>query len=269
MKKLITHCMSGKTVVGFVMTLGVVACLLLVTSKSLAQRDSTGPQPDTEVQDTENLSFTDHIEQMAVFAEHVRWVGNTPPQPRVSEELHGILSGIVADPKSEWQPLLEAFIQRNSQSPWIPSLRANLAQYYRRTGSFSKAMSHWDLAWRDLERYERVGDMALKLVRSQVVAQWSRLLSSLGRVDALRALYAEVGQDPLGGARYFVLFERSLEAMDFMVTNPERSFRCGSLALVNVADALGIEGEGLLAIQTMDSPVEGFSIRELKLLQKI
>lgn len=264
MKRFVTYCMtSGRITLASITLLLLVSIGAFVGAKGLAQKQKAVSSENTIPQ--QELSYSDKIEQMAAFSEHVFYVGNIPPNEKESKQLYNLLASIIIEPKGGfWEPSLERFIKQNPNSPWVPSLRANLASYYYSKGSYSKALNHWERAWEVVKDFKNDPENKQeRLVRAQVVGDWSRLLCRLGRVETLKELCLKLEDDPLDGAKYYVLFQRSREATESMIERPERGFRCGSLALFNVATALGVEGEKLKEVMLMDSPHVGFSIDEL------
>src|SRR5207245_539190 len=83
---------------------------------------------------------------------------------------------------------IEDFISANPASAWTPSLRANIAYYYRLNGRYSLALKHWSACWSATKDFETGGG---KAIADFAFAHWTRLLASLGRIETLLPLLKE------------------------------------------------------------------------------
>src|SRR5262249_13012928 len=129
-------------------------------------------------------SANDLITQSKVFKEPLTWVGAKPPAEAESGALWEACR-LVPISKEPAVAGFEQFIREYPDSPWVPSLRANLAYYYRTIGRYTPALQHWQAAWEATRGFtsdpgKRVADFTL--------GNWSQLLASLGRVDELKTL---------------------------------------------------------------------------------
>jgi tetratricopeptide (TPR) repeat protein len=139
------------------------------------------------------------ISQRPAFQHPIIFVGEQTPALAESQELwfdltlmraHGVPTGLAA---------LENFVTNHLDSPWTPSLRNNLAHYYRQNGRYSLALEHWEAAWHATKNLpsgngKKVADFAF--------AHWTRLLASLGRRETMLALFQETGDRLLDAGRF-------------------------------------------------------------------
>ena len=85
-------------------------------------------------------------------------------------------------------PVLENFVATYPNSPWLPSLQANLGRYYEGHGLYAKALRQWEAAWAATHNEQSAPG---KQIADFTLVYWTRLLAGLGRVDALGALLQE------------------------------------------------------------------------------
>jgi hypothetical protein len=158
---------------------------------------------------------------------------------------------------------LEDYVIAFPDSPYTPGLRQAMGDLYRSRGRYGKALEHWRTAWVQTRGF---ADGAGKKIADRSLAMRSRLLASLGRLEELTALVAEVGDRRLDAGPLSVIWRESLEAASVMRVRPGISYRCGVLALNNVAEVLA--GGRLPSLMTVESPETGFSLAELGLLAR-
>jgi len=124
--------------------------------------------------------------------------------------------------------LLQSFVTERPASAWTPSLRANLAMLYYEEGQYSKALENWEHAWEQTKHYrsgpgKRIADSAL--------ANWTRLLVKLGRLDELQVIFAEAEGRRLDGGPLQQKFLRNREMYWMLRQSPSASYRCGWVVL--------------------------------------
>src|SRR5205085_7807823 len=132
--------------------------------------------------ETQDISSTEAVLRKPVFREGLVWTGSVEPPPAESARLLAIISNLS---QPTWTSEVETFLHDYPNSPWAASLHHAYASFCRRTGRTTKALTHWEGAWDLLksdtsERGKRVG--------GAVLASWTDLLSSLGRVQKLQEL---------------------------------------------------------------------------------
>ncbi|HEX7860797.1 MAG TPA: hypothetical protein VF773_10750 [Verrucomicrobiae bacterium] len=158
---------------------------------------------------------------------------------------------------------LEAYIERNSLSAWVPSLRVELGVKYRGRGQITRALSHWEGAWNATRHIE---DGVGKLIADQSLIYRARLLASLGRKEELGPLVQEHQYRPLADARLAQIWARTIEAYVVMHKAPGLAYRCGTFALHNASKAH--QGRHFTALWDTPSSTNGFSVGELSALSE-
>jgi hypothetical protein len=203
-------------------------------------------------------SVADQISSRPLFSSALKWVGQEPPADESSELLRAISffdtdrkAGLVA---------AETFLKEHPDSGWTPSLRVNLAEFYRSQGSYSRALHHWEVAW-DVTKLSK--DPATQRIAVRSIAGWTRLLASLGRKDELNLLFKELKdlQLPLGSLSTYI--EATQEGLIMMNASPSSSYRCGSFALGRVAAVLQLGTNVSRALYQTPSPDGGFRMSQL------
>jgi len=122
---------------------------------------------------------------------------------------------------------LTAFLDEHPGSPWRLSVMTDVGLLHRRRGHFSKALDTLQAAW-DLGRGFK-GKPAQAMANC-AGAELAELYSRLGRKEDLRVLLQELSsRDVRGSATEHVAGAR--EGLWMMDHRPNRSFRCGPLAL--------------------------------------
>jgi len=166
--------------------------------------------PKASAQPGGTTDLADQTTQTRIFPEPLVWVGEHAPETAESEALLAILGQLqreLADPipvkivttnagiitatykrAPIHYPVLEQFISQHPDSPWTPSLRANLAEWYREQGRYTLALEHWEKAWAATKGLSSNATG----VADFTIAHWTSLLASLGRVDTLREIFAEI-----------------------------------------------------------------------------
>jgi len=207
------------------------------------------------------LPVVERIMQAPVFENPLVYIGELPPDPNESQDLWSAIDVLRQYGPSTGIPALELFIQSYSNSVWTPSLRNDLGFYYRNKGRYSLALEHWEAAW---ETTRLADSGSAKAVADFALAHYTRLLASLGRVETLQDIFTETRERALDGGPLQQVFNGTREAFRTMAYHPEIAYRCGSLALNNVAKVLQPGNLNLAAISRVGSPATGFSLRALK-----
>ena len=102
-----------------------------------------------------------------------------------------------------------------------------------------------------------------KRVADFTLAHWTRLLASLGRRETLAGLFAETYDRVLDGGPLQEIFFATQEGYKTMVSDPGISYRCGSLAVLNVGRSLGKPEVDLRVVIEARSSENGFSVGDL------
>ena len=186
------------------------------------------------------------------------WVGNQPPDEAESLALWIVLDNWRANGYQAGADDIESFIEAYPNSAWTPSLHANLGRVYLDRGRMSLALEHWEAAWLATRPYP---DGSGKLVADYTLANWTRLLASLGRYETLAVIYQETEGRALDSA-VAQKWLRTKEAFHDMGRHPWHSYKCGIYALHNVAQALNLSYDAP-ALGSVQSPASGISVQAL------
>jgi hypothetical protein len=181
------------------------------------------------------------------FFEHpLQAVGDSPLASQEAAALALAIQSTAGQELHETASLLEAFTQENPSSVWTPSLRANLGRYYWREGAYTKALAHLEAAW---EAAKSTGSQG-KPVADYALANWTRLLVDLGRLDELDAIFSETAGRTLDAGPLQQRFLRSQEMYRIIKHTPSSSYRCGWLVLGQLSAA--VRGQGPKATNEKD-----------------
>lgn len=175
------------------------------------------------------------------------------------EEMYKLLRDKSVPPTVLFEEI-ENFLVRYPDSSLGASLHSHLGIQNRRAGRYSAALRHWEIAW---QKVRRGGSPEAIAVGDLTLAHWSQLLASLGRVDRLRELFTETIDRPVNEGTLGQMFLTSREAYPTMIHNPGVAFRCGIIALGNMALELKGSAFDPTLIRDRPSPATGFSIQEL------
>lgn len=211
---------------------------------------------------TVQAQTTQQILQMRTFREGLVWIGDKEPNEAENKELLQVL-GHLQQP--EWRADLERFLRDHPASPWAASLHYDYASFCRRTGRTTKALEHFEAAWNCAKDDTSA---AGKRLSGTVLANWTDLLSSLGRLDELKRLVA------IGDRWHFVnaadgnKFQGAKHSYLLMQQHPEMAYRCGTFALKAVGGVMEPTNQMLEGLVAVPSPTNGFSIAGLLDLAK-
>jgi RHS repeat-associated protein len=205
------------------------------------------------------------ISRTSVLYQPLVWVGNAPPAEEQNQALSDEVQKIKAHGVERSIPALEGFMASYADSPWIPSLRANLGRYYFEHGLYTKALQNWDMAWKSTKD---ATNGPAKQVADFTLAYWTHLLASLGRIDTLKSLLQQTRGREFSSKPLQQIFNQSKEGYRMMHADPGVCFKCGTFALANAARAMGTNSAGSDDIMQLPSPPEGFSMAELVQIAK-
>jgi RHS repeat-associated protein len=159
---------------------------------------------------------------------------------------------------------LTGFLARFPQSRWAPALQTNIGFSYLHYGYFSKAIDAWQQAWRN---GRNASDIEVKALVDRAVGELALLYASLGKMDELTALFAEIGTRPITGSAT----ERVQTAREMLnaVGKPDNHlFMCGPMALqaLAIAHPGGIDVEQTNRLQWTKLTKQGTSLADLSTL---
>jgi len=224
---------------------GIVAALLVMCGSVCAQDAAIAVSP------------AEQIAQSGFLPEPLRWAGDHAPGDNESRELLEILSH---SDRPDFTSSLEQFVGRHERSAWAPSIRLLLANVSRNHGRHSLALSYWKATWDELKDSQNADAMA---IANHALAGQLELLSSLGRVetihDLLKAAEGRVITDHNDQRR----IETARDAYLIMIDHPAISYRCGSLALANIARLQNKAPAIIASLIEEPSTAKGISLKRL------
>lgn len=204
------------------------------------------------------VSYTDQVAAKPVFLSPIEWLGTRAPSENESQVLLQAISSFegVGGPKTG-MTALEGFLGTYPDSAWAPSLRVNMAEYYRTSGRYTLALAHWEKAWLATKDSKQA---AAQVLAVRAIAGWTSLLGSLGQKEKIRSLFKELDDLHLALGTHGTTIEGTKDGLAVMTSMPSVSYRCGSFALGQVAKVLGIKADSLFEAQ---SPDGGFHLSQL------
>jgi len=200
------------------------------------------------------------IASAPVFYQNLVTVGDNPPSQVENQALWAVVADMKLHGAERNLPSLELFVAAYPNSPWAPSLEANLARYYYENGRYTRALELWQTVW-NATGTAQVG--SAKQVADFTFAYWTRLLASLGRVDTLATLFQQTEGRVFDSGPLQQVVNSTREALGTMQTQPGICFRCGTFALLSIAK--NIKGQYLDAnsFLAIPSPQTGFTMTTL------
>lgn len=154
------------------------------------------------------------------------------------------------------------FAAKYPNGPWTMSVLATLGFGYYRDGYFSRALAAWEQAW-PLGKGSTVNEV--KRLADKVMGERIKLMSRVGRPDAIQTLLDEIKERPLTGAATEAV-SNGHEALTVMRHQWGAAYLCGPRALMNVLHALkGTDDQVKVADDARSGP-NGFSLTELSAL---
>ena len=207
-------------------------------------------------------SYTEAILNHPGFREGLIWIGPAEPSEVESASLWNIVTNL-NDPS--WTSAVEGFLANYPASPWAASLSHDYASFCRRTGRITKALAYWESGWALTANHR--DDSALR-VGGMILANWTELLSSLGRVDKLAELTKAGKQWPFVNAQDHEKFQGAQQSYLLMRKHPGIAFRCGTLALKAVGQSLQPANVTLADLVHVPSATNGFSVADLLTLAR-
>lgn len=156
---------------------------------------------------------------------------------------------------------IEQFLADHSTSAYAPTLRLELARSYYHQGRYSRALAMYHSAWNQAKSAQSGDQWAVAM---QAVAGYAKMLSRVGRMtDLEQLLNAPDARRPMYG-QAAELLDQTRTALWVMRHKPGVSFRCGSLALVNVSLVSHAPPGVKNALLQARSTATGFSLADLE-----
>lgn len=212
---------------------------------------------------SDSHAVAEQVAKRDVFSHFLRAVGNESPPAAESLELLSVLES--ADRDVQFSRLTD-FVQRYPGSSWTPSVQAVLGLRCRDTGRQTAALDYWTKSWQ-ATRQSQSGPG--KEVADTALANWAHLLASLGRRGQLAQLLAEAQNRPVHEPTLAKRLSRAKESLSVMRDQPGAAYRCGTLALTQVAQVLQPSNRNVSALLDVPAPgTNGFTMTDLVELSK-
>jgi RHS repeat-associated protein len=161
---------------------------------------------------------------------------------------------------------IDAFLAQYPQSAWQISLLTNMGLIYRKTGWYSKSLDAWEKAW-SLGKTET--KPAAKAMVNRALAELISLNASLGRVERLEPLLAEIQNRTVSGSAGEKI-DDARQGLAWMKKHPADGYRCGPLAVEAMRANAKKKIKFSLLIKTEPSSAKGTSLTQIyKLSNKI
>lgn len=203
------------------------------------------------------LPVAERLASAPAFEEPLVWTGAFPPSARESEALWSALDTLYLRGPRTGIAAIEAFLEDSPDSAWAPSVRHSLACTYERRGRYAAALSHWELAW------DATGaglEPSTRRMADAVLARWTRLLAGLGQVERLETVIGAVQVRAPADGRLRMELDTVLRQYLIMRWRPEGVFKCGAMALSDLARDPAPGATLLRAMMLTKAPAEGFSL---------
>ena len=160
---------------------------------------------------------------------------------------------------------MEHFIDANPTSPRSTGLRNAIAKGDRLAGRITPALNRWKEVW---QQSKNSSDAASYAEANHALAGQLELLSSLGRVESLRDLLKAAETRSVTDPEDRRRIEAAREAYAIMSDYPGLNYRCGTLALAEIARIQGKPEAVINALVEEPSPSNGLSLATLARLSK-
>jgi RHS repeat-associated protein len=165
------------------------------------------------------------------------------------------LNAIVGD-----RDQMEQFVVVNPDSPYTPWLRNTLAANYRHAGRITPALNHWQTVW---EQLKSENDSTSYEEANHALAGQLELLTTLGRAESLYGLLKAAEGRTITDPEDRERIAKAREGYVMMVKNPALNYRCGTVALAEIARTQGKPASTIAALIEEPSPKEGISLLRL------
>jgi hypothetical protein len=214
-----------------------------------------------------NASFSDsptdgEISRAHIFTEPLVPTGQTTAEENKALAL--ALQDFLRRSASDEVSALTHFLDQFPGSPWRVSLLTDLGIVYRRTGHFSKALAAWEEAWA-LGKSQT--EPTPRAIADRAAAELAELNASVGRCERLEPLLAELAGRTLHGQAAEKV-EDLKRGLWLMRHHPERTFRCGALALDRILVSANATNAHSPKILQSRSTTNGMSLAQVAALAK-
>ncbi len=192
----------------------------------------------------------------------VYWAGANAPTASDNQQIFGLVKAAFdsANPGDATE-LIEQFVAANPASGWTPALQNMLADHDFKHAQFTPALDLWKSVWVQTKDFPASADG--KKVADFALANLTRLLASLGRTDQLTELFNETKNRTLDQGPLSAKLLRTKEGFADMKAHPGKSYRCGTLAIINVCRILYGTNCDYNSLLKIKSTTNGFTLNEL------
>ncbi len=163
---------------------------------------------------------------------------------------------------SDYGKPLIAFLDAHPKSNWNAALLTNIGFGYYHAGYFSKAFLAWQGAW---DQGRNATSPQARLMVDRAVGEIARMHARVGHRKELEALFADIGQRPIGGPATETI-QGAHEGLWNFKNDPGISYLCGPMALKNVLIALKATPKQIKIAEDARSGAQGVSLTELAAL---
>jgi hypothetical protein len=176
------------------------------------------------------------------------------------KEFHAIplKTGAAGDYDDFNKPLL-AFIAAHPQSNWNAALQTNIALGYYHDGYYSRAFTAFEQAWK-LGRNATSPQAHILIDRA--VGELAKMHARVGHGKELVALFADIGNRPIGGPGMGLL-QSARGGLSAFQKNSGISYLCGPNALKSVLLSLKASKKQIKVADDARSGPDGFSLEQL------
>lgn len=154
---------------------------------------------------------------------------------------------------------LEAYVRKNPDSGWVPTIELNRGLSALRGGYFTTALAAFTNAW---EAGKSASDPQARLAVDLAVGRLARLEAGLGKNDELRALFDEIGTRAVGGSATEDI-QTAREELELSVKDPRHLYLCGPLALQALMLAQGAMPQQVDFLNWYQAGPNGTNLAEL------
>lgn len=159
-----------------------------------------------------------------------RLVASRSPGAPDLVRLQALLDSYRSMPEPQNFVAIEQYLDQTPDSPWRLALRLNLGSLYYGAGYYSRAIDAFDAAWHQEGKNPSAQTLPL---RDAAIGALAQMHARLGHIEALQAIFAEIGERPLYGAAAEQV-AGAREGLWHMLHDHGVAYRCGPAALTSI-----------------------------------
>lgn len=206
-------------------------------------------------------NFEEQISRSKYFSEPFLCVGtNAPSQTENVALLEALSQARQKEQDSKMQPF-EDFIAQYPNSPWAPSILANLGEHYQKQGYYTRALGYWEAVWKATRDYDSGPG---KRVADYCLINWCEILSTFCKVNEIEKILAETKGRQMENPQWQKIWIRIRTNLDVMEKHPELAYRCGAVSLIQAVSVNKNASNSVVEnLRRIPSPGTGFSMSAL------